>query len=134
MTRMIKAISIDPFACTVTEVEYDAENYQNIYPLLSHPIHPVECFTIAPTDILKGADALFVDDNGLLNGPVRFFALAGSPQPYAGKGLIVGTDDEGESQSCQTRAELIRMCVMFLERCNGGLIEVTWPLRNDPSK
>jgi hypothetical protein len=27
MTRTVKGILIDPFACTVTEVEHDAERY-----------------------------------------------------------------------------------------------------------
>jgi len=129
MTRMIKAISIDPFTCTVTEVEYDAADYSNIYPLLSHPVHPVECFTTARIDTLKGEDALFVDDNGLLNGPVRFFRLAGGYQPFAGKGLIIGADEEGESQSHETPIDLIRLSVMFLERSADGLIQVTWPLQ-----
>jgi len=128
--RMIKAISIDPFTCTVSEVEYDAAEYSNIYPLLSHQLHPVECFTTAQVDTLKGLDALFVDDNGLLNGPIRFFQIAGGYQPFAGKGLIIGADEEGDSQSAETPIDLVRMSVMFLERVGTGLIEVTWPLRN----
>jgi hypothetical protein len=31
MTRLVKGILIDPFACTVTEVEHDAERYEGIH-------------------------------------------------------------------------------------------------------
>jgi len=124
---MIKAISIDPFTCTVSEVEYDAADYSNIYPLMSHPVHPVQTFTTARIDILKGQDALFVDDEGLLGNPVRFFQMAGGYQPFAGKGLIIGCDDEGESVSCVTSIDLVRMSVVFLEPFGNGLIQTSRP-------
>lgn len=123
--RMIKAISIDPFECKVTEVEYDADEYQNIYPLLSHPAHEVDTFTTARVDTLKANDALFVDDNGLLNGPVRWFRIVGGHQPLAGKGLIVGADNEGESQSCETPLTAVR--VIFMETVGNWLIQVQHP-------
>lgn len=114
--RMIKAILIDPFACEVKLVEYDGNDHRNIYPLLSHEVHKVDTFTTAQVDTLKGNDALFVDDNGLLNGPVRWFQIGGGHQPFAGKGLIVGADEDGESASCETSVDLVRMATVFAER------------------
>jgi hypothetical protein len=34
--KTIKAILIDPFACTVSEVEHDASEISGIYDLISH--------------------------------------------------------------------------------------------------
>jgi len=126
--RTVKAILIDPFACKVSEVEYDGDQYEQIYGLLSHPLHKVECFETAPTDTLKGMDALFVDENGLLGQPVRWFQMAGGYQPIAGKGMIIGGDDEGDSASCVTSIDLVRMAVIFLEQRGQGLVQTTEPL------
>ena len=128
--RTVKAILIDPFACKVSEVEYDGDDYELMYPLLSHQLHPVHCFTTAQVDVLKDLDALFVDDEGLLGQPVRWFQMAGGYQPFAGKGLIIGANEDGDSASCVTSIDLVRMSVIFLERySNGpGLVQVTKPL------
>jgi hypothetical protein len=126
---MIKAISIDPFTCTVSEVEYDGSDFTQIYPLMSHPAHPVDTFTTARVDTLREGDALFVDDEGLFKSPPRWFQIAGGHQPFAGKGLIIGSDSDGESRSCKTSVDLVRMSVIFLERFgNGhGLIQAREP-------
>jgi hypothetical protein len=59
--RMVKGILIYPFACTVTEVEHDASDYQNIYPHLSHESMKVGMFEIVRLD--RG-DAIYVDEEG----------------------------------------------------------------------
>jgi hypothetical protein len=110
----MRAILIDPFACAVSEVEYDGSNYRNMYPLLSHETHPVDCFTLCYPDGLAGRDALFVDDNGLLGDPHRFFVIEGYEQPLAGKGLIVGADAEGDSISAETPLSNIRVRYYYL--------------------
>jgi hypothetical protein len=128
---MIKAILIDPFECKVSAVEYDGGDYMQIYPLLSHPAHPVDTFTTARIDTLKGNDALFVDDEGLFKNPQRWFQMAGGYQPFAGKGLIIGSDDHGEAQSCETSLDLVRVSVIFLERFGDGLIQARLPFDAD---
>lgn len=113
--RIVRAILIDPFACTVTEIEHDAANYRNIYALISHESMPVHTFTCAYTDMLEPGDAIFVDDDGLLKSCERFFKFAGYAQPLAGKGLILGSDDQGETASARTSLALVKSATMFAE-------------------
>lgn len=85
----MRAILIDPFKHSITEVEYSG-NYQDIYNLID-----CDTFTIAP--ITHRGDAIFVDDEGLFKPEQAFFKHDGYPQPLAGKGLILGCDEEGET-------------------------------------
>jgi hypothetical protein len=125
--RKVKGILIDPFACTVTEVEHDADHYQGIYDLISHESMKVGTFTCAYSDLLKPGDAIFVDDDGLLKHCERFFQIAGHPQPLAGKGLVLGSDDEGDTVSCKTSLDIVRMSVVFAERVAAGLLVTRTP-------
>ena len=86
----MKAYLIDPFAQTITEVEYSGD-YKQIYSLID-----ADLFTTATFN--EHGDTVFVDDEGLINGkPQEFFLVRGYPTPLAGKGLILGTDEDGES-------------------------------------
>ena len=112
-TRNVRAILIDPFACTVTEVEHDASDYRHIYTLLSHESMPVDCFTCAYSDRLQPGEAIYVDDNGLLKPCDRFFVFAGYPDPLAGKGLILGSDEDGETAAATSDLDSIRARIVF---------------------
>ena len=90
----MRAILIDPAKQTVTEVDYDGD-YQSIYKL-------TDCTTFAVPYALENEDALYVDDEGLLNGPVNFFTIGGYPEPLAGKCLILGTDEDGKSVAAKS--------------------------------
>lgn len=105
----MKAILIDPFEKTVTEVDHNG-NYRQIYTLLSHPEHRVDCFTVVQ---IENDDAIFVDDEGLLKDPKHFFVWRGYPQPLAGKGLILGTNDEGDSVDAVISVEDVKKRVSF---------------------
>lgn len=105
----MKAILIDPFNETVTEVEHNGD-YKNIYKLLSHPEHPVSLFTVVN---IEHNDAIFLDDEGLLKDPKHFFVWEGYEQPLAGKGLVLGTNDEGDSISPVSTLNDIRKRVSF---------------------
>ena len=50
---------------------------------------------------------------GLLNAPTHFFGHSEYPSPLAGKGLIVGCDNAGESRSCKTTVEEVKAKVSF---------------------
>jgi hypothetical protein len=85
----MKAFLIDPAAKTVTEVEYSG-NWQDIYPLTD-----CDCFTTVDID---GANTMFLDDEGLLKGHRDdFFVYGPECQPLAGKALVLGYDEEGET-------------------------------------
>lgn len=130
--RNVRAILIDPFACKVTEVEHDASDFRGIYALLSHEVHPVSTFTAAYSDMLRPGEAIFVDDNGLLNNPLRFFLFAGYHQPLAGKGLILGSDHEGETVGATSALLFIRRRVMFAEHVPGlGLVRTHAPWQKE---
>lgn len=130
--RNVKAILIDPFECSVTETEHDASNYRDIYRLLSHPTMPVDCMTTAYVPWLKSGDALFVDDEGLLKPCLRFFLVNGYNQPLAGKGLILGSDDEGETIGAKAKLAKVQANVRFLHHMGDGhMMLVTDPLPAD---
>jgi len=115
----IRAILIDPFACTVTEIEHDASDYKNVYPLLSHETMPVRMFQIVR--IGDDGDAIFVDEEGLLKPCDRWF--------IAGKGVVLGSDDEGETTSAKTSLITVRGLIRFAERQSRGLALTEQPWR-----
>jgi hypothetical protein len=104
----MKAILIDSINKEVKEVEID-KGIDNMYKLLNCQI-----FTIAT--YLPKEDAIFVDDEGLLNGTDVFFTYEGAHQPFAGNGLIMGCDDEGESTDCKISFAEVKDKVKFYTR------------------
>lgn len=80
---------IDPETRTIEAVEYSGD-YHQIYKLLG-----IELFTTVTLN--EAGDVVYVDDEGLLHDPTFFFTLKDYPQPLAGKGLVLGTDEEGET-------------------------------------
>lgn len=87
----MRAILIDPHTRTVSELS--ARNgLQPIYDAIR-----ADCFTVV--NVSEKGDALYLDDFGLERVGQEFFAIGNYPNPLAGRGLILGTDSEGESQS-----------------------------------
>jgi hypothetical protein len=126
MGQPCKVYVVDPFACTVTEADHTGD-YRHLYTLLSHESMPVDCFTAAYPRNLEGRDCVFVDDNGLLKPCDRFFTIEGYLQPLAGKGLILGADEEGDTVSPATPIETIRKRVAFLAIDGRFLIQTSEP-------
>ena len=102
----MKAILIDPFTRSVSEVEYSG-NYKDIYDL-------IDCDTFTLASIDPDGDGIFVDDEGLFKPEQAFFWHKGYPQPLAGKGLVLGCDEEGESISPKTTLEEVKANTQFL--------------------
>ena len=135
MTRPVRAILIDPFACTVSDVETDADDYRDLYRLLSHPTMTVDLFDRCYFDGLAGRDALFFDDEGLLKPCARFFQLVslshGRPLtgPHAGKGIVVGANSDGDTDAAVTSLEYVAERIKFLHHVGGGrLFQTRLPL------
>jgi hypothetical protein len=107
---MMKAVLICPYTKTIEDVEYSGD-YKDLYALLGCGL-----FT---TVYLDGAnlDTLFVDDEGLYVESQKFFKIAGYEQPLAGRGILLGTDAEGESTDCASTAEGVKSIV---EWCDDG--------------
>lgn len=131
MVKIVKGILIDPFACTVTEVEHDASGIDGIYKLISHESMPVDCFTCAYGRLAPG-DAVFVDDEGLFKGADRFFLYPGNSQPLAGKGLVLGSDNEGETVDAKTTLAFVKANVRFLRASDRIQDEVLLETTNEP--
>lgn len=106
---MMQAILIDPFKETIEYVDYSGD-WQDIKGLL-------QCDLFA-TVYIDDCDTLYVDDEGLYQEPQRFFQYRGYPQPLAGRGLILGTDEEGDSTDCLLTVEQVRDMVSW---CPDGM-------------
>jgi hypothetical protein len=102
---MTKAYLIDPVTRTVEEVTY-ADNFTHIYSL-------IDCDTFTCLTFNEHNDTVFVDDEGLFKPDQHFFKLKGYPDPLAGKGLVLGTDEEGESVSPTISLEEFRKLISF---------------------
>lgn len=106
------AYLIDPHARTVSEVEYDG-NIETIYKLIG-----TQPFDVAR--INDANDGIFVDDNGLLGdlSQQKFFRIAGKgfgyPEPLAGKGLVLGCNEDGESTSPTLTLDQVKGAVWFV--------------------
>lgn len=114
----MKAYLINPDDRTITEHEWHrrtVNQLDKIYAL-------VNCQTITAVHPWPGRDAIYVDDEGLMGGPVyQFFGVLGYPQPVAGRGLVVGTGSDGEDQTPTiTMPDLISQTV-FIERLTNKL-------------
>lgn len=107
--KSIKGILIDPFAKTVTDFDLNKDGgFEEINTAIgSHT------FTSAAVD--HESDTLYVDDEGLFKENQKFFFLPNfSPyQPLAGKGLIVGIDDEGDSSNVKTTLQEIQNQILW---------------------
>ena len=104
----MKAILINAKTKEVKEVEM-GRDYKEIYTQL-------ECELFTAGTYLDEADVIYVDDEGLINGTDNFFTFEGAHQPFAGNGLIMGTDDEGESTDCKVSFNEVKDRVKFYER------------------
>ena len=104
----MKAILIDAKTKEVKEVEM-GRDYKEIYTQL-------ECEMFQIGTYLSNEDAIYVDEEGLINGTDIFFTFEGAHQPFAGNGLIMGCDDEGESTDCKVSFNEVKDKVKFYDR------------------
>lgn len=112
----MRGILIDPAAFEITEVQLETDNdrLQQIYDLL-------RCDTFDCVGLANG-DTLYVDDNGLATGSPFHFIVADYLQPLVGRGLILGTNDEGESVAAKTILEDLRKRITFMTFLAPGLV------------
>lgn len=86
--KPIKGYLIDPATRTIVPAKYSGD-FEHINSLIgSHTFDLVR---------FDGGDGMFVDDDGLAKMPYNFFGFRGYANPLAGKGLILGSNAEGES-------------------------------------
>lgn len=105
---------INPVKRIITEVIIDGD-YKQLYELL-------HCQIFTAVQINEKRDTIYVDDEGLFVENQVFFLHKDYPyQPLAGYGLVVGTDDEGESITPSVSLQETREKVTFLSRA--GLLK-----------
>lgn len=104
----MKAILIDVVNKEVKEIEI-GKGIDEMYKFLN-----CDCFTVA--SYLPNEDAIFVDDEGLMKGTDEFFTYQEAHQPFAGNGLIMGCDEDGESVDCKISLDEVKSRVEFYSR------------------
>jgi hypothetical protein len=106
----MKAILIDVVNQQVVETEIS--NYKEIYTKIGNGC---TLFTVPVT--FENEDALYVDDEGLLHPEIQGgFIMKDWVRPMVGNGVILGTDDEGESVDCKTTVDEIKAQIQFLSK------------------
>ena len=117
MTAPFTTYLIDPFACTITEVEYNGDHAT----ICKHI--DAELFDCARVNV--EGDGLFVDDEGMFREGTMFFYHEDYPHPLAGKALMLGANmDTGETQAPYTTFDELKRKVKFVMplRINGDLV------------
>jgi hypothetical protein len=111
----MKGYLVDPNAQTITEVE--TNGYPDFKELIEVDLICAVTAKVYPDTgrFQNQMDTVWIDDEGLLNhkkdGP--YFQISSHPQPLAGKGICLGTDDEGETVSAYMSFEEFKGMVTF---------------------
>ena len=88
----MKAYLIDPKEQTITQIEHDNSDYKNISKTIG-------CQYFTTVVLNEHDDTIYLDDEGLLYMDIKYMFQIDNNENfcYAGKGLVLGTDEEGES-------------------------------------
>jgi len=107
----MKAIIISASTRTIREVDIkkDADGRGYLTALQSAVGGYIELVRI------NDDEDLYVNEEGLLHGEEHFFQWEGASQPFAGNGIIVGTDGEGGQCDTKLTAEYVRSKVRFVK-------------------
>lgn len=105
----MRAVLIDPVTKTVAETD--------VVPGLSGIRNTIGSDVVTAVPLRDGSDdVVYLDDEGLFVSDQAYFGLIGHPQPYAGKGLVLGTAGGGEDGPATTSVRDILCMVRWLER------------------
>ena len=108
----MKAIKIDAENQKIVFVEVSSD-YKDIYVQLG-----LGCDIMTAPIILENEDTVYVDDEGLLRGPAKCgwtMSLSdGTFWKFVGNGLILGSNDEGESAPAKSTIEEIATMVGWM--------------------
>lgn len=108
MSKVIKAISIDPTKQTIEEVDIKANSLQALYQYIG-------CQTIDFVCRTAKGDALIVDDEALLHEPQPpAFKFGYYPYRIHGIALVVGSDGDGRTTGPKLTLQQVRNLVKFL--------------------
>ena len=105
---MMKAFLIDPELKEITEVKYNG-NYKQIYTLTG-------CKTFDVVRIPYGSDGIYVDDEGLYADVLHKWEFNLHHQPpikLVNKGLVLGCDDNGDTEEPTISLDLLKHFVTW---------------------
>jgi hypothetical protein len=107
----MKAILIDAFNKTVKELKLNDKK-----DMLDQWYYALKADMVETAYYITDQDSILVDEEGLLKPCDHFFTYKGAHQPFAGNGLIVGVDEEGETVDCVITLEEVEQNVDFISR------------------
>jgi hypothetical protein len=120
MSKTFRVILIEPEACRISELQSSA-SLAAIHELVGAAT--LDSFGMAIYGD-GGRDMGWVDDDGLIGGvPVHAFLLPNVKDPIAGRCLILGANQRGETCSARLPLALLRQDVSWLGKIKP---EVTW--------
>ena len=104
----MRAILIDPFTRTVSEIDTDA-GLDDLYDVLQ-----VDLISVVQ---VGAGHAMILDDEGLLKSKIEqeYFQFVGVEQPFAGRAMILG-DEYGESRPARLPLDEVEKRVVFLDK------------------
>ena len=113
----MKAYLINPIKEEISVVDYNGDFHQILKFIEAELFDAVYPF--------KNADTIYVDDMGLMKPINHFFQVKcdnGTSQDLFGLGLVLGSNDEGESIDAHTTLEELKKRITFK---GGAMVETT---------
>ena len=104
----MKSFLIDPFNQKI-EVAIYSGDYKDISKIIE-----ADSGLFDVVRLYANQDVAFVDDEGLYVEDQKFWIHKNYPTPLAGKALVLGTDDEGDSISPATSIEQLKDDIKFI--------------------
>ncbi len=116
----MRAILIDPYTQKVSRITLEGETLQALYKAIG-------CHTVTRQAMGASLD-LWLDDEGLLVEDPCLWTFEGASQPYAGRGVLLGHDGEGECVDCpdEVKPEGVQQFVIFPEPGSMAAPELEW--------
>jgi len=102
----MKAYLIDPFKKKIEQVIFNGD-YKSIYKF-------VECRAFDVVRVYTNEDVIYVDDEGLFVETQNFFIHRNYPTPLAGKGLVLGSNEEGDSVAPKTKIDQLEKDIAWV--------------------
>ncbi|MGD9804119.1 MAG: hypothetical protein AB7E81_04510 [Hyphomicrobiaceae bacterium] len=113
----MKAFLIDPSRFTVESIDIHPGNVPD--QLYKH----IGCDRFDAV-YLEHGDTLYVDDEGLLKPQHHFILIDGHPQPYAGKGVLLGSTPAGNNADAKATLEDLVDKLTYMERLIGPVVSL----------
>lgn len=110
--KNMQAYFINPFSRNVTTVDYDGD-YKSISRMIDASRGYFDVVRLYWNQ-MSIHDAAFVDDEGLYVEDQTFWIHRNYPQPLAGKALVLGCNEEGDSVAPKTSFETLSNDIRFI--------------------